>query len=306
MVSVFEIVRPKFEVVSTTIGWTLLNLSLAFIVDAIWGKGPKSWQNLLKLDWSTKKDLLFWTLYISSIGGALAYLTPPGWMSISFIKYVQPYLPFSGEFAKWGWPILGGLIGLVVYDFVHYWSHRFHHTIPFLWRFHAIHHEADKMCLLTGNRVALTEAAFNVLSAHVIISLLGLHTSTTLVIVLIRQFIDIVQHSNLSWTYGKLGYVFASPINHYLHHSVEKEDWDLNYGNILSIWDHIFGTQNPKMKEINSRWAFDGRPKLGIPEGSKNFDNKFLSLPIIEDFAIWIVTFLKLKLWARVFKIFQK
>lgn len=51
-----------------------------------------------------------------------------------------------------------------------------------------------------------------------------------------------LQHSNLRMTTGPLGYVFATPELHRLHHSARPEELNTNYGDSLIVWDRMFGT----------------------------------------------------------------
>jgi hypothetical protein len=62
-------------------------------------------------------------------------------------------------------------------------------------------------------------------------------------VLIIRSFIDRMQHSMVNWTYGWIGrWVVFSPIGHRIHHSMEREHWDKNYGDMFVIWDRLFGT----------------------------------------------------------------
>jgi sterol desaturase/sphingolipid hydroxylase (fatty acid hydroxylase superfamily) len=50
------------------------------------------------------------------------------------------------------------------------------------------------------------------------------------------------QHSDIEWTYGPVGRVIVSPRFHARHHSAAPEDINVNFGSLLIIWDHLFGT----------------------------------------------------------------
>jgi sterol desaturase/sphingolipid hydroxylase (fatty acid hydroxylase superfamily) len=144
-------------------------------------------------------------------------------------------------------PILKFLFLLVIIDLLDYWYHRLLHKIAFLWEAHKYHHSATEFNLLTGNRVHALEAAFRDLIVVIPLVIFGGEpVDTFMLYIAVRlslRSIDILQHSMLEWNYGWVGkWLFFSPIGHRIHHSLEKEHWDKNFGNIMPLWDHMFGT----------------------------------------------------------------
>ena len=263
-------------------------LVLAFLADIIFAKQHGSLRRLWTFKPSVRKDVLYSAIYMIGWGVLLSRWTPFGIIETQFVKGLKPIIPLGGIIANdWSYPVLATLFALTVTDFAHYWVHRALHTWPILWNFHAVHHAADEMCIFTGNRVAFTEKALNDVSALLLVKLLGLSTGNFFWILFLRRAIDLVQHSNLGWTYGRCGYFFASPVNHHFHHSDIREDWDQNYGNILSVWDHIFGTANKKMTQINRAWIFHDLPRIGLPPGVEPFNKGIWSWPVMQDLAIW-------------------
>ena len=66
---------------------------------------------------------------------------------------------------------------------------------------------------------------------------------TILAWVIVKQWASLIYHSNLRTNYGLLRYVLVTPQSHRIHHSRLPEHRDKNFGTLLSIWDHLFGTQ---------------------------------------------------------------
>ncbi|MGA1939403.1 sterol desaturase family protein [Arcobacter sp. YIC-310] len=143
----------------------------------------------------------------------------------------------------------------VVSDFTRYWTHRFLHTIPFLWEFHKIHHSAKVLTPITFYRVHPIENLLFGLRYSLSIGFV-----TGVFIYFFGAMIDVyailgvnvfvfafsligsnLRHSHVAFSYSKfLERFFISPKQHQIHHS--KKYFDKNYGGYLAIWDWAFGT----------------------------------------------------------------
>lgn len=143
----------------------------------------------------------------------------------------------------------------LVSDFTRYWTHRFLHTIPFLWHFHKVHHSAKVLNPLTFYRVHPIE---NILFGFRYSLTIGFVTGIFIYFfgakldiysifgVNIFVFIFSFLGSNLRHSHVKLRYFaflekwLISPYMHQIHHS--KKHFDRNYGGYLAIWDRMFNT----------------------------------------------------------------
>ncbi|MFK2823026.1 sterol desaturase family protein [Arcobacter sp. YIC-80] len=143
----------------------------------------------------------------------------------------------------------------VVSDFTRYWTHRFLHTIPFLWEFHKIHHSAKVLTPITFYRVhPIENLLFGLryslsigLVTGVFIYFFGAMIDVYAILgvnVLVFAFSLIgsnLRHSHVAFSYSKfLERFFISPKQHQIHHS--KKHFDKNYGGYLAVWDWAFGT----------------------------------------------------------------
>ena len=77
-----------------------------------------------------------------------------------------------------------------------------------------------------------------------------------------------IQHSDLPWHFGPLGIIFVGPRYHRMHHSHVPADYDTNFGNLLTIWDRMFGTTSARYKAEGPAIA-DTVP-LGLSTGDEN------------------------------------
>jgi sterol desaturase/sphingolipid hydroxylase (fatty acid hydroxylase superfamily) len=166
------------------------------------------------------------------------------------------------------------------------------HKVPFLWRFHRIHHAGTEFNIMVGTRVSLGESAFNrIVEFLFIVIVCGIPSpGYVFLIITARQFIDLFQHSDVPWDYGRLGYLIASPRFHRVHHSNQPEDHDSNYGDILSFWDIVFGTTNRHYFQ-DTRHA--DRVQLGLHANQEAEINSNWRRVVVQDSwlpTLWLVT----------------
>ena len=136
----------------------------------------------------------------------------------------------------WVW-----VTGLVLYDFLYYWHHRAGHEVGALWAAHAVHHQSERYNLST----ALRQPATGVLLGWVFylpMAALGYPVEVFAVVAVIDLLYQFWIHTELVPRLGWFDKVFASPSNHRVHHAVNDRYLDRNYGGILMLWDHLFGT----------------------------------------------------------------
>ena len=138
-----------------------------------------------------------------------------------------------------------------------YLSHRLYHQVPWLWRFHQIHHQAPTLTPLTQYRIHPIELILNNVIKMLIIGFI-----TPIFEVIFKapiDFIDILgvnmfsflffvtganlRHSHIALNYPKsIEKIFISPKQHQLHHFYQTEKTFVNFGSKLSIWDGLFKT----------------------------------------------------------------
>ena len=156
--------------------------------------------------------------------------------------YELLYLHFGATVLTRFWESWYGWIGaFFIYDFLDYWLHRTSHQSALLWGSHVVHHQSQLFNFSTALR---QESFFPVIACFffAVMALLGIPPYQFVLIglfVLIYQFWIHTEHI------GKLGWfdsLFSSPSNHRVHHAINGEYIDKNFGAVLIIWDRIFGT----------------------------------------------------------------
>jgi len=121
-----------------------------------------------------------------------------------------------------------------------YWGHRLTHEIPFLWRFHAVHHSIEQMDFAAAGRLHPLDQAFTQAFAIVPLFLLGYGTGVFGGVAVIITLLAIFQHANVRLRFPGLRWVINTPEWHHWHHAIDDAARDKNFG--LPVVDKIFGT----------------------------------------------------------------
>lgn len=131
---------------------------------------------------------------------------------------------------------------LLVADFTQYWVHRAFHIVPFLWRFHAIHHSIEEMDWLAGSRLHLIDVIVTRGLTYVPIFVLGFSERALMVYVFIVAAQATFIHANVRWEFRRARRLVATPAFHHWHHSADAEAVDKNFAVHTPVWDILFGT----------------------------------------------------------------
>jgi len=153
---------------------------------------------------------------------------------------------------------------LLVADFTQYWVHRAFHVVPFLWRFHAIHHSIEQMDWLAGSRLHLADVIVTRGLTYVPIFVLGFSQAALMVYVFLVAVQATFIHANVRWQFRALRRLVATPAFHHWHHSAEREAVNRNFAVHTPIWDMAFGTyflpdRWPSAYGLSDRRAIPGR-----------------------------------------------
>jgi sterol desaturase/sphingolipid hydroxylase (fatty acid hydroxylase superfamily) len=144
------------------------------------------------------------------------------------------------------WPVwLETAAAVVLFDVWMYAWHRLNHAVPFLWRFHRMHHSDDRMDATTGLRFHTGEVLMSGVARLAVLPLLGMTLWQLAVYEALLLPVVLFHHSNVRlprWLdYGLLPLI-VTPAMHRVHHSRWRLETDSNYGSIFPWWDRAWGT----------------------------------------------------------------
>ncbi len=142
------------------------------------------------------------------------------------------------------WSLLAQLLlACVVVEAFDYWPHRLMHEIPWLWRFHAIHHNPKRLYWLNATRAHPVEIAFRGFVNVIPMALLGAGEAVLALVSLTNAVVGLYQHANIDFKLGPLSWIFSVGEMHRWHHSVSVAEANNNYGSNFLFWDVVFGTR---------------------------------------------------------------
>ncbi|WP_031428415.1 sterol desaturase family protein [Flavimarina sp. Hel_I_48] len=137
------------------------------------------------------------------------------------------------------------LIMFVMADFVQWNVHRLLHRIPWLWKFHKVHHSVKEMGFAAQFRFHFMETIVYKSIQYIPLAMIGFGIEQFFIVHMFSVFVGHLNHANLDWSYGKFRYLLNNPRMHIWHHAKElppQHRYGMNFGLTLSIWDYLFGT----------------------------------------------------------------
>ena len=135
----------------------------------------------------------------------------------------------------------GWLLAFVFYDFCYYWLHRGGHVVSLFWAAHVVHHQSQHYNLSTALRQTSSGALFGWIF-YIPMALAGVPPTVMAIVGIIDLLYQFWYHTEQVGRLGWFDKVFGSPSNHRVHHAVNDKYLDKNYGGVLMVWDHLFGS----------------------------------------------------------------
>lgn len=207
VMAVWEIVAPRRALtVSKMVRWAN-NLGLVFLNSA----------------------LLRWLFPAAAVGVA-AFAVEHQWGILNY--YSLPY-----------W--LAVVLSVIALDFIIYLQHVMVHSVPALWRLHRVHHADLDYDVTTGARFHPIEIILSMLIKFATIVVLGPPVVAVVIFEVLLNATAMFNHSNvrLPLRLDKvLRWFVVTPDMHRVHHSVEDDEANSNFGFNLPWWDRLFGT----------------------------------------------------------------
>jgi sterol desaturase/sphingolipid hydroxylase (fatty acid hydroxylase superfamily) len=155
-------------------------------------------------------------------------------------------------------------------DLTFYYWHRLNHQVPFLWRFHNVHHFDPDLDVSTAFRFHFGEIALSAGLRVVQVVLIGLSGWAFALYELAFQANTLFHHSNLRLPIRverMLNRLLVTPRMHGIHHSQIEDETNSNYGVVLPWWDRLHRTLGLNVPQ--------SAIVIGVPGYSEPGDNRF-------------------------------
>jgi sterol desaturase/sphingolipid hydroxylase (fatty acid hydroxylase superfamily) len=149
----------------------------------------------------------------------------------------------------------GWLIAFLLHDLAWYVDHRLGHRVGLLWAMHHVHHSSQEYNMTVASRGFLLDESV-ARPIFYLLPVFGVSPTQFIVLRIVVSVWGIAQHTRLVPRLGVLDRWFATPSSHRVHHGSDPEYIDRNYGEVLMLWDHLFGTYTPEGRE----------PRYGVTE----------------------------------------
>ena len=208
-------------------------------------------QSLFRKEWQT--DLKHFAVNHFIVGLALLVVNFLlhhlfGWLASSHFQQAVRDIPFVPQL----------LLCILVADLAQYWTHRAYHEVPFLWRFHAVHHSVKTMDWLAGSRQHMLELIFTRVCVLAPLYILGFSEGVMNAYIIVVGFQAVFNHANVHLPWGPLKYLVVTPDFHHWHHASDDEAIDRNYAAHYAFLDYLFGTAVKSDKKFPEKYGVVG------------------------------------------------
>ncbi|UJH68108.1 sterol desaturase family protein [Allomuricauda sp. SCSIO 65647] len=147
------------------------------------------------------------------------------------------------------------LAAFITIDFAGYWNHRLSHHVNIFWNQHVIHHSSEEFNLAC----ALRQSISNVIGYFALLlipaAVLGVPNEVIAILAPIHLFAQFWYHTQHIGKMGWLEYIIVTPSQHRVHHAINPEYIDKNLGQILCIWDRMFGTFQKELDDVPPQYG---------------------------------------------------
>jgi len=226
---------------------------------------------------------------ISSLSSGITNITKDslkiGIVLISYSWLAEQFIIYKLE------PVWAAVIvAFIVQDFTGYWMHRLNHRVNIFWNRHVIHHSSEEFNLSCALRQSISETIHFGAILMIPAALLGVPASIFIILGPIHLFMQFWYHTQLIDRMGWLEKIIVTPSHHRVHHAINPQYLDKNYGQILIIWDKMFGSFQEELR--------NEKPIYGILRPANTWN------PIIINFKhLWQLTldaFHTKNLWDKI------
>lgn len=134
------------------------------------------------------------------------------------------------------------LLAWLLNDLAYYIDHRIGHRTGLFWALHHTHHSSNELNILVANRGNVFILGGTTQPVYFLLAILGVPLAMFATVKFFGNLWGIFNHTRLVGRMGPLEHVLATPSAHRVHHGADPKYLDRNYGQVLILWDRLFGT----------------------------------------------------------------
>ncbi len=210
---------------------------VCLLVEVLLEGPPKSWRTTMEATalqgWSTA--------ILATASPFVARILPDTWGLPPLLRVTEASLP---DWLAPAAPIALALLSLCILNLAQYWAHRAQHAIPWLWRFHSVHHSVRDMDSMNSSTHPVDLIGLQIASS-VLVALVVVEFEMLLWIGGMMAVHDRFLHTRANVNYGVFKDVLIDNRHHFIHHSADPRDFNRNFSFLFTIWDRLFGTYAP-------------------------------------------------------------
>jgi sterol desaturase/sphingolipid hydroxylase (fatty acid hydroxylase superfamily) len=180
----------------------------------------------------------------SGIGSQIGNIFIKSILVVAFAYIYEHYALFNIEI-NW----INGILLFLLFDFCFYWAHRLGHEVNFLWAAHIVHHQSEEFNLSVALRQPWLSDILTIF-VFIPIPLLGFSPEFLVPVASFDILYQFIIHTKyVGKLHPVIEYIFNTPSHHRIHHAVNKQYIDKNYGGVLIIWDRLFKSFTEEKEE---------------------------------------------------------
>lgn len=174
---------------------------------------------------------------VVAVGRLLSDVATKGLVVAAYLAAYEVRL-FDIALARWeSWVAL-----FLAVEIAYYWLHRCSHEIRWMWAQHSVHHSARQITLSVAYRLGWTQFVAGPWLFLLPVCWIGFDPRAVMLMYAANLLYQFWLHTETVGKLGWLEHVLNTPSNHRVHHAIEPEYLDRNYGGVLIVWDKLFGT----------------------------------------------------------------
>lgn len=225
--------------VEPAVGWALFALFWALLLMLAWAEGRAAAGE------AAHNGRVGANLILGGANWALLALVPLSGVAVALFARAHDFGLFNLVDLK---PAAAFFATLLARSLAAYWVHRASHRVDWLWRIHQVHHCDVAVDVTTSFRAHPGEVLIMVAWVTALTAALGLSPAALFAYETVYALVNLWTHADVHtgrWVERRLGWLLATPSFHHVHHSAERRMTDSNYGELVTLWDSLFGTRSP-------------------------------------------------------------